>query len=189
MGARMQGIGSVLAVTAAVLCAGVGTAGSASAAPPWGDHCTGAKAKVEKEKPFIIQACQCAYSAAARIGETADIDTDVADAEDAAKATEYAAKMAQDAWEHAKDKAEIASGKAEEAGPEDEAARVAALRADEYQKQADLVYQSAGAANDKPLDVKAANDAADDEEKAVEASRKAFKRPGSVKISRVSEKK
>lgn len=92
MGIRLRGIGAVV-VGMAMLCTGIGAAGSAAAAP-WGTHCTGAKAKEDADKPFIVQACQRAYSAAAIARVAADAaaaggndDADTANAVSAAAAT------------------------------------------------------------------------------------------------------
>ncbi|QBS45117.1 hypothetical protein DMB37_38590 [Nocardia sp. CS682] len=53
-------------MTAAVLCTGIGVSAPAHAKTPWEGKCTGANAWEAAEKELIIQACQRAYSAAAR---------------------------------------------------------------------------------------------------------------------------
>ncbi|NQE88933.1 hypothetical protein [Nocardia terpenica] len=169
MSVRVRGIGSVVAVAAVMLCAGIGSAGSASAEPPWGTHCKGAKAEAKKEKPFIIQACQRAYSAKARA-----IIADDATKTDATTKADAAADA------HTADDATDAAF---------EAAQLAAKAATSSKVTADAAVdaaEAARAARDEPMDVALANKAAEAEEKAVAASRKAFGGPGQVKIPRLT---
>ncbi|WP_147141615.1 hypothetical protein, partial [Nocardia ninae] len=59
-------VGSLLAVVIACATAAAPAHAQEDPDPPWSGHCTGEKVKVAAEKPFAIQACQRAYSAAAR---------------------------------------------------------------------------------------------------------------------------
>ncbi|MEU7140406.1 hypothetical protein ABZ942_13220 [Nocardia sp. NPDC046473] len=183
MDARVRVVGSVVALAVAVLCVGIDTAASSSAVPPWGTHCTGAKAKAGKEKPFIVQACQRAYSAAARTRASAARDTthvtkataDAARADNADNAVEAtdAARDAAHTAAYAADDNAIAHGNADNA---------AAAHAAEYNDAAREADTAAFKAAKDPTDVGLANKAASTEERAVESARAAFNAPEPVEI-------
>lgn len=184
----MRGVMSVVTLTAA--CLGVGIAAAPAYAdpqlvyadPPWQGHCTGEKAKSE-EKKLVIQACQRAYSAAARAAAaTTNRDTaPAADAEAAAINASSAAKAAP-AAAYAYAAANAASTAATAAANADSNA---AANAD----SAGAALDAAAKAAETPTDAALADKAAEAEEKAVKASSKALGLPHPVvKIPRIAPK-
>ncbi|GAA1583423.1 hypothetical protein GCM10009764_02930 [Nocardia ninae] len=202
-------VGSLLAVVIACATAAAPAHAQEDPDPPWSGHCTGEKVKVAAEKPFAIQACQRAYSAAARTAIAARfIDTDAAidggataaaaDARgaDAARAgaidgsdahgtaARYAATAAARAVVVAGYIHLQAASAMSEGG--DAAADFAAAAAD-FEDSADAALSAAKAAAHSPGDAALANKAAEAEEAAVDKSRSAFGEPEPVKIPRITE--
>ncbi|MFC9440579.1 hypothetical protein [Nocardia sp. NPDC057030] len=165
MGTRLRGIGSVLVVATAVLCGKLGTVPVVSAEPLWGTtYCTGAKAENEKEKPFIVQACQRAVSASVRATTAAvhfHLNTSPDETREGALEADAAA-TATAATAAALATANLAANMISTTNEVTQAAHEAARAAIYYAREA----------SKKPTDVTLADQAAEAEEKAVVALQK-----------------
>ncbi|WP_194820124.1 hypothetical protein [Nocardia sp. XZ_19_385] len=204
MGSRRRGMCTALAVTAAMLCAGIGASGPAYAEPPWEGKCTGKYVSKASEKGFVIQACQRAYSAAARaltIAENEAVAEAVAEALfKADESAENVRKLTQQLLVHAADASQAADRVDEcfdAAGAVDAAANAAIEAAD----QVDIIMRAKAAidlsgarsaadaaqkAQDEPTDSALADKAAEAEEKAVEILNKSAGSPELVRIPRLT---
>ncbi|WP_378741412.1 hypothetical protein [Nocardia brasiliensis] len=187
MESRFRAMGSLGAVVMA--CAGVGAAAPAYAQPkpPWSGRCVVESAELEAEIPFIVQGCQRAFSAAARAARAAEVagPAAAATAATAAEAAEAAADASEAADAATAADAAATAADAAAATFDDNRIDIDADSAAGAAASAAAVAKLAARVKAKPTDAATAYLAAQGEERAVKASKKAFGGPDPVKIIQI----